>query len=168
MPKATTRNQGKTEFAAEFLGKNPRANANAVIEAWKSEGRDGTISATLVNKLRSSLGLVGNIRSSDKKNTEPSAIEKRPYTGKKRGRKPKNLSTPSVNLAPMHANGRTAEYPVHKVGRRAKASLRNGALEELDADIDRLLFKVMGLGGLPAIEETLRKARRQLYGAYTI
>jgi hypothetical protein len=168
MPRNTTRNQGKTLFVTEFLGQNPHANANTVNEAWKSEGKDGTISATLVNKLRSSLGLAGNLRSSSNKKTESLAIENRSYTGKKRGRKPRNLATQSVSLAPMHANGRTTEHKALQFGHRGKANVRNVALEELDADIDRLLFKVMALGNLPAIEETLRQARRQLYGVYTL
>jgi hypothetical protein len=165
MPKTATRSEGKTEFVAEILGENPRANATFVNEAWKSAGRDGTISATLVNKLRSSLGLSGNARSSSENGTESAEQEKRPYTGKKRGRKPKHLAAQSVILAPMYTNGANVE---HSVRRRRNASLRRGVLAELDADIDRLLFKVMAVGGLPAIEETLRHARRQLYRAYAV
>ena len=35
----------------------------------------------------------------------------------------------------------------------------------LESDIDHLLFKVMNLGDLPEIENSLRKTRRLLYGA---
>ena len=51
---------------------------------------------------------------------------------------------------------------------RGKTSSHHESLEELEADIDRLLFKVMGLGGLSAIEESLRQARRLLYGGFSV
>jgi hypothetical protein len=167
---ATTkaRNQGKTEFVKEFLGKNPRANPTTVNEAWTAAGREGSISATLVNKQRSALGLAGNLRSTSKKKTEPSPIEKPPYTGKKRGRKPKNMTTETVVLAPSSANGRKTEQPANKVEHRGRAIRHHGALEELEVDIDRLLFKVMGLGGLSAVEESLRRTRRLLYGGFAV
>ena len=62
MATVTTANTGKTEFVKEVLGKNPHANPKTVNDQWKAAGQDGTISATLVNKLRASLGLAGNLR----------------------------------------------------------------------------------------------------------
>jgi hypothetical protein len=168
MATTTTRNKGKSEFVKEVLGKNPLANTNKVNEAWESAGHEGTISATLVNKLRSSLGLAGNLRSKGEKKTEPFSGEKMPYTGKKRGRKPKNLATDFGALAASHSNGRKSQQPASKFELRGKANSRHGTLEELEAEIDRLLFKVMGLGGLPAIEESLRRTRRLLYRAFAV
>jgi hypothetical protein len=49
-------------------------------------------------------------------------------------------------------------------GRRSNRSL---ALDELEAEIDRLIFKVMGIGDLTEIEESLRQARRGLYRTLT-
>ena len=40
-------------------------------------------------------------------------------------------------------------------------------LNDLEADIDRLLFKAMAIGDLTEIEDSLRRARRLLYGALT-
>ena len=37
-------------------------------------------------------------------------------------------------------------------------------LNELEADFDRLIFKAMAIGDLTQIEDTLRRARRLLYG----
>jgi len=167
---ATTkaRNQGKTEFVKEVLGKNPRANTTTVNEAWTAAGRDGSISATLINKQRSSLGLSGNLRSKSKSQTDPSPIEKPPYTGKKRGRKPKNMTTETVVFAPSSANGRKTEQPANKVEHRGKANRHHVSLLEVEAEIDRLLFKVMRLGGLPAVEESLRRTRRLLYGGFAV
>ena len=37
------------------------------------------------------------------------------------------------------------------------------ALAEIEGDIDRLIFKLMDVGGMEEIEDELRKARRLLY-----
>src|SRR5262249_30709246 len=39
-----------------------QANAKAVNEAWTASGFEGTISPTLVTKMRSEMGLTGNLR----------------------------------------------------------------------------------------------------------
>ena len=49
-----------------------------------------------------------------------------------------------------------------KVQPRASRSI---VLDELEADIDRLIFKSMAIGDLIEIENSLRQARRLLYGA---
>jgi len=162
-----TKRAGKTQFVKEVLAKNARANATAVNLAWKADGRDGTISATLVNKLRSTLGLAGNLRARPKKKSGPAPTEKPPYTGKKRGRKPKNLATAGFVLSPSQANGRKTEQAAAAVEARGKATVHFGSLEEVEADIDRLIFKVMALGGMSAIEDALRQARRLLYGGFS-
>jgi len=162
-----TKRAGKTQFVKDVLAKNARANAAAVNVAWKAEGRDGTISATLVNKLRSTLGLAGNLRARPKKKSGPPPSEKPPYTGKKRGRKPKNLATAGFLLSPSQGNGRKTEQAAAPVATRGKATFHLGSLEEVEADIDRLIFKVMALGGMSAIEDTLRQARRLLYGGFS-
>jgi hypothetical protein len=88
--------------------------------------------------MRAQLGLAGNLRG--KKKTAP--------TGKRPGRPPK-VTTAAVN-------GKSA-------GRKSGRTI---ALEDLEADIDRLLFKIMAVGGFPEIEQTLRQARRMLYGRF--
>jgi hypothetical protein len=44
---------------------------------------------------------------------------------------------------------------------------RSTVLEDLEADIDRLIFRAMAIGDLAEIEASLRRARRLLYGALT-
>ena len=46
-------------FVKEFLNDHPEGNVAAVNEAWQAAGFDGTISKTLVDKMRASLGLTG-------------------------------------------------------------------------------------------------------------
>jgi hypothetical protein len=165
MATIANRRHGKTEFVKQVLAKNPRANAAAVNDAWTAAGKGGTISATLVNKLRSALGLTGNLRARRKKNgILPST--KPPYTGKKRGRKPKNFAATGVVIGASQVNGLGTAPATSKGEARVRAGFHLGTLEQLEADIDRLLFKVMSIGGLSAIEDSLRQARRLLYGGF--
>src|SRR5271157_3756340 len=74
-----TRDQGKTSFVKEFLGDHPLGNVQAVNEAWAAAGKNGTIGSTLINKMRSQMGLSGNLRAKSKPRTagkEKSAANK--------------------------------------------------------------------------------------------
>ena len=138
----TATSPGKTMFVKEFLNDNPQGNVDAVNEAWQAAGFDGTISPTLVNTMRASLGLTGNLRGNTKKS-------KTSATGKKQGT-PRKETTAAVNVQPRGSN-----------------SIRTVVLNELEADIDRLIFKAMAIGDLTEIEDSLRQARRLLYGVLT-
>jgi hypothetical protein len=140
-PKTVTATPGKTSFLEEFLNDHPEGNVKAANEAWTAAGYDGTISTALVYKARASLGLTGNLSGKTKTSAEGKATP----TGKKLGR-PRKEPTAPVTGQPQ--------------GRKSNRSL---ALNELEADIDRLIFKVMGVGDLTEIEESLRQARRLLY-----
>ena len=146
-PPAKRTSLGKSSFVKEFLNDHPKGNAKAANEAWQAAGFTGTISATLVNKMRATLGLSGNLR----KTSKPSA--KATTSGKRVGRPPKN-TTAAVN-------GKPATQP------RAKKSDRTSALLGVEVEIDRLIFTVMGIGNLTEIEAVLREARRRIYGALT-
>jgi hypothetical protein len=144
-PKRRARDQGKTSFVKEFLNDHPEGKVKAVNEAWTKSGFDGSISPTLVNKMRSELGLTGNLRG------KKAAAGKKLYTGKKRGRKPRGFIAEATTTAPKsEARGR-------------KSALTLG-LMDLEGEIDRLVFKVMGIGNLPEIEDSLRQVRRLVYG----
>src|SRR5690349_14059507 len=95
------RNQGKTMFVKEVVHDNPKANHQAVVEAWRAAGMRGTISATLVNKMRSRLGLAGNLRGGRRRGTGSASTGNAgsAYTGKRRGRPPKQ--------GVSHGNGTT-------------------------------------------------------------
>ncbi len=140
LPKTATATPGKTSFLKEFLHDNPQGNVKAVNEAWQAAGFDGTISTALVYKVRASLGLTGNLSGKTKKSKA-----KATSTGKKLGRPRKEPMAPVTGQP------------------RGRKSARTLALTELEADIDRLIFKVMGVGDLTQIEDSLRQTRRQLY-----
>ncbi len=145
MSKTATATPGKTSFVKEFLHNNPRANAKAVNEAWTAAGMKGTISHPIVSQVRKQLGLTGKRRGK----TRTVATGKTISSGKKLG-SPRTEPAAAVNGQP-----------------RGRKNARTLALTELEADIDRLIFKVMGVGDLTEIEESLRQARRVLYRALT-
>jgi hypothetical protein len=133
---------GKTMFVKEFLNDHPQGNVNAVNEAWRAAGFEGTISPTVVKTMRASLGLTGNPRANTTKS-------KTPATGKKRG-EPRKKTTAAVSVQP-----------------RGSDSARSVKLNDLEADIDRLIFRAMAIGNLTEFETSLRQARRLLYAALT-
>ncbi len=108
MASSGRRNQGKTEFVKEVLSRDVYANATVVNDAWQASGRDGTISETLVNKMRSELGLTGNLRGGRPKGHAAEPAAKPKYTGKKRGRKPKS-EMPAITAA--SGNGKPVAEP---------------------------------------------------------
>jgi hypothetical protein len=136
---------GKTSFVKEFLHDNPQGNVKAVNDAWLKAGMTGTISSTLVNKMRASLGLSGNLQATSK--TKSTAI------GARRGGPTK--------YAAAAVEARRASAP------QGMNNDRTSALLGVEAEIDRLIFAVMGIGNLPEIETMLREARRRVYGAMT-
>jgi hypothetical protein len=226
MATATTRNLGKTGFVKEVLNDNPQATTKTVNEAWRAAGFEGTIGPTLVTKMRSQMGLTGNIRKRRRKKAgaetgtmsapaiktrggrkratrrggnqgktafvsqhlrrDPGASDeainrawaaagneggisgsllykiraKRGLTGKRGG---KGRGAGKKRRAKEMTVGRTsepvAETPKPVDGRTGRGRL----LAEVEGDIDRLIFKAMGLGGMEEIEDQLRNVRRLLY-----
>jgi hypothetical protein len=154
MPATAKRNQGKTEFVRSVLDRNPYANARIVREEWAAAGHADSISQTLINKQRSAMGLTGNIKGGRPKKSDSAGAARPAYKGKKRGRKPKPAG---VAVAGASGNGRS--FDASKV----KAGARPAQLSQIEAEIDRLLFRVMSLGGMENIEDSLRRTRRLLY-----
>ena len=140
MASTGTRNQGKTAFLKEFLLDNPKANPAAANEAWAEAGMPGTVSASLVNKLRAQLNLTGNLRA---------------------GRKRKDATATGTTTA---ASRRSDAAGSSATGRAQRSSGRD--LHALETELDRLIFRVMAVDGLDDVAERLRDARRELYAHY--
>ena len=230
MPTATaTRSQGKTGFVKEFLNDNPQANTRAVNEAWAAAGFEGTIGPTLVTKMRSELGLTGNIPKGSGKKAEAEASAS--PTGTKRGRRKgatgrrrggnqgksafvvehlqqnPNATDEEINEAWASGGneGNISGSLLYKIRAKQGLTRRRGArgrgvgrmgrarsssmgmrigrtaepgagtpkeldgrtsrgrvMAEIEGDIDRLIFKLIALGGMETIEDELRKVRRRL------
>lgn len=144
----------KSAFLTEFLGENPTATSKAVNAAWSDAGHDGSISPTLVSKLRSDLGLTGNVRGGRSAGAQ--------------GRKPKAVKPPglkrSVGRPRAEANGTHSEPARAKAPRSTE---RDQILAEIEGDFDRLIFKMMAVGGLESFEDDLRRIRRVLTRSHT-
>lgn len=141
MTARATRNQGKSMFVKEHLHDNPTDNHRAVNAAWEEAGMPGTISPTLVSRVRTRMGLAGKSRGGRR--------VKAKGTGARRGRR----SGP----APVRATASVqAAAPVQVRGRKQ-------GLMALEVELDRLLMKVAAIGTLPEVEESLRQTRRELY-----
>jgi hypothetical protein len=138
-PTATGRggNQGKTAFVTEQLRQNPEVSDEAINQEWAAAGNEGGISGSLLYKIRAKEGLTGKKRAKGR------------GAGKKRraGRTPEPVAG-----TPRPVDGRTHQGRV---------------VAEVEADIDRLIFKLIALGGMETIEDELRKVRRLLYRSYS-
>jgi hypothetical protein len=214
MATATTRSLGKTGFVKEYLNDHPQANTRAVNEAWAAAGFEGTIGPTLVTKMRSELGLTGNIRKGPEKRAEAETRTSPAPAIKKRGRRkgatvrggrqgktafvrdfikkdptanrkaveeawlaagnegPISSALVSNLRSEMGLTGKkrrrpakgkvTGTIPEPTDVRRPRSGGRDGALAEIEGDLDRLIFKLIALGGMEPIEDELRKVRRRL------
>src|SRR4051812_43508642 len=133
--------QGKSAFVRDLLGRDPEANEQVVNEAWSQEGNEGTISGSLVSKIRSNLGLTGSGRSPG-----------RPKAKAKKGPKAK-----PVAQAQTESNGPPAESTT---GPAPMTGDRGRTLDQVEARIDDLIFDLKDLGGMEQAQEALRLARR--------
>jgi hypothetical protein len=142
MPTAIAESPSKSEFVRQFLRKNRNANRKTVEEAWLAAGHEGSISSSVVSTLRRELGLIRKKRGGSQ-----------PAGG--------NAGTESATGTEMVSkpNGRVT---AQTSGRRAGTSR---AIAEIEGDIDRLIFKLMKVGGMEDIEGELRKVRRLLYSS---
>ena len=140
-PKAATTTPGKTSFVKEFLNDHPQGNVTDVNEAWTAAGFTGTISRTLVDKMRAHLGFTGNRTRTTKKRPSRSTARK---------------TTATTTGISASSNG---------VETRGRRSTRTTVLMAVEEEIDRLIFAVMGIGNFPEIETALRQVRRLVYGA---
>jgi hypothetical protein len=136
MATASAKRPSKSDFVRQILKKDPRANRKAVEEAWIAAGHEGPISSALVSTLRSKLGLIGNARVS----------KSRRGASKRNGK-----ATTQESGTPTGTS------------RAPRSGAQQRAIAEIEGDIDRLIFKMMVVGGLERIEDELRKVRRLLY-----
>jgi hypothetical protein len=134
-------NQGKTTFVTEHLRQDPGASDEQINEAWASAGNEGDISGSLMSKIRAKEGLTGQRRA-------------RSRAAGKQGR-----SQASKGVRADRTTEPVSETP-KSLDRRTN---RGRIIEEFEGDIDRLIFKLMSVGGLETIEDELRQVRRLLY-----
>ena len=149
MATEVSQESGKSAFVRETLAKNPKANPKVVNAAWKAAGNRDPISSSLVHKVRSTMGLTGNLRAKAGAGKAAGAA-KPPVSAepKRRGRPPKS------SLTATPANGVSTTVSAKKV----HAGERRTGPEELEGQVDLLVFKIMGVW-TGDVEEALRKSR---------
>jgi hypothetical protein len=154
MATARAVNQGKSEFVEEQFRRDRNANHETIVEAWTSSGKEGTISPSLVQKIRAKLKLSG--KRGRTKGAAPSKAKS--TTNGRRTRRTAETATGSAS----ETNGVSISSGASNGTKSARGGGREAALHEVEAGIDELIFTLMSNGGMPEVEEALRAARRLL------
>ncbi len=156
MATVTKTEQGKTSFVEEFLKDHEDAGTKDVNAAWRSFGREGTISESLVGKIRRNLGLTrkGSGRKAKPAGMKPDATPTK--VTRKVGKKTAT-SGQGTTISDRTSTG-TSRQSSSTASSRARD--RNQMLIALEKDFDRLLFNVIELEGMTEVEEHIRTARR--------
>src|SRR5512135_3549070 len=154
------KHEGKSMFLKEYLVDHPDAGKEAIDAAWRAIGNEGTISPSLIGKLRRDLGLAGQ---------GTAEVKSRGRVGTSRQSSAGAKS--DARGAGPEIGGRTPakENSGHDTKRLERPATPQSAggdriseLIRLEGAIDDLLHEIKTAGGLPEFEETLRKARRIL------
>jgi hypothetical protein len=157
-------NQGKTAFVEEQLGEDSAANQTTINEAWRAAGHEGDISGSLVYKVRTGMGLTGGGRGRKRKQGGTAAAGK--VTA---GSSPKYGRKSTSNGASSHTdNGSRQSTEPAKPSRSQARDGRGRALDEVEAGIDELIFRLMEQGGMDEVQEALRRARRLLARSHKV
>jgi hypothetical protein len=137
----------------DLFARNPKTGEKQAKEAWKGAGYEGNISSSTfystkadftkksVGKSGASGGLAGISRS-------------RATAERKAGKGSTSKS-----------NGREGIEEREASSRAPRTEVQVQILEEVEAGIDELIFKLKSSGGSPEVMEALRKARRMLYSS---
>ncbi len=140
----------KTAFIRDLYDKDPKVNFEEANKAWKAAGNEGDLSRNTFYNLKSEW----NKASASDGGTVTPKPKAQP---KAKDTKARRATTPAA------ANGlEAAPTPAPRTPVARGEEGRERLLVEAESDIDGLLDKLKGVGGLPEVEETLRRARRLL------
>ena len=154
------KDEGKSMFLKEYLVDHPDAGTEAIAAAWREAGHEGTISTSLIGKVRKDLGLTGQGTAQGKSRARVGTGQRSSAGSKSDAR---GASTEVGGRTPAQESSRPvtggSEQPAAP---RAAGGDRTGVLIRLEGAIDDLLYEIKLTGWLPEFEETLRRARRIL------
>ena len=145
--------QGKTPFVEAYFESHPDGTLETVNDAWSAAGNSGTLSESLVGKVRARLGLTGKKRVELPQAIEPPAKAKTRSPGR-----PKKVAKP-VEKATSVSNGPPTTATVAATTRQEHD---DDVLDELEESIDELIQKIRVLGDKPQVVKALKRARRLL------
>lgn len=140
---AKVKSQGKSVFVRDLLRRNPDSRAKDINEEWEKAGNVGIISSALISQIRSA-------------GTKPAGNG--PTASKGTPQRPTVEATKKPQTSPWAAKQASSEAN----GQSAVAGGEGALLDELEGEIDDLIFRLKGLGGMSEVEEALRRARRML------
>jgi hypothetical protein len=158
---ATGKAEGKSGFLKEYLVDHPDAAKEAIDAAWQEAGHEGTISTSLIRKVREDLKQGGKGAAKGKswpreaRGERSAADAKAAATAGGVGPEAGGRSLAKASRGPVTASTAAPEAPD-----------RTGVLMRLEGALDDLLHEIKLAGGLPEFEETLRRARRILIRSY--
>jgi hypothetical protein len=158
------RDPGKSAFVRDVLTKDRQANHEAVNRAWTEAGHAGTISESLVGKLRSQMGLTGPPRpgARDTESAGSAGQSAAPATRQRTGLKQGGGRPPAQGGERPVPQETASEAEPQRSGSQSGGADRTRVLTRLEGQIDELLFEIKAAGGLPEFEEALRRTRRIL------
>ena len=162
------RDQGKSAFVRDVLTKDRQANHEAVNRAWTKAGHAGTISESLVGKIRSEMGLTGQQRPGARvpESAGPAEQPAAPTTRRRTGPKRVDGRSPAQGAGRPVPQVTESEAGPQGAGSQSGGDDRTRVLTRLEGQIDEMLFEIKAAGGLPEFEEALRRARRILARSY--
>ncbi|MBV8345974.1 MAG: hypothetical protein JO034_25145 [Singulisphaera sp.] len=153
------KDEGKSMFLKEYLADHPDAAKEAIDAAWQEAGHEGSISTSLISKVRRDLGRTGKGRATVKSRAR-GGTDTRPSAGSKsdaRGASPAiEGRIPEKENVPVTGGSERQAEPQPAGGNETRVLIR------WEGAIDDLLHEIKLAGGLPEFEETLRRARRIL------
>src|SRR5512135_1391352 len=153
--------KGKNMFLKEYLVDHPDAGTETIAAAWRQGGHEGTISPSLIHKVRRDLGQTGQ-GTAKRKSRERVGTAKRPAADSKSGARGAGRSEVEGRTPVQESSHPVTAGSEPPVASRVAGGDRTAVLIQLEGAIDDLLHEVKLAGGLPEFEETLRKARRIL------
>jgi hypothetical protein len=152
------KSKGKSMFLKEFFVDHPDARKDEIVEAWQAEGNEGTISDSLIHKVRSKQGLTGKNRSKAKAKASQSVGAGKRLSGTPQSQT-RGTGTKAAVRTVANADGRNAAKSVKP---RRAGDDQTRVLIRLESQIDDLLHDARTAGGLSEFEEAIRTARRIL------
>ena len=143
----------KSSFIRDLYDKDPKVNFEQASRAWRDAGNEGDLSRNTFYNLKSEWNKGPAAGAGDGGTAAP-----------KPKAKPKPRAKAKTTARPAAAtNGQeSTPTPAPRTKESRGAEGRERVLVEAESDIDGLLDKLKGVGGLPEVEETLRRARRLL------